>query len=58
MSSNFIKLQMKLEDMSEEHKLELASVKETSFEEGIEAGIQKAAECYGCQCRATGQCIE
>ena len=44
MSSNFIKLQMKLEDMSEEHKLELAKIKETSFEEGIEAGIKKAED--------------
>ena len=38
MSSNFIKLQMKLETMSEEHKAELAKVKEESFAEGIEAG--------------------
>jgi len=38
MSSNFIKLQMKLEDMTEEHKKELTKVKEESFKEGIEAG--------------------
>ena len=44
MSSNFIKLQMKLEEMTEEHKIELASVKESSFEEGIEAGLKKAQE--------------
>ena len=44
MSSNFIKLQMKLEDMSEQHKVELENVKKTSFEEGIEAGIVKAKE--------------
>jgi len=41
MSSNFIKLQMKLESMSEEHKAELAKVKEESFAEGLEAGKQK-----------------
>ena len=44
MSSNFIKLQMKLEDMGEEHKLELEKVKESSFEEGIKEGIEKAKE--------------
>lgn len=44
MSSNFIKLQMKLEDMSEQHKIELENVKKTSFEEGVEAGIVKAKE--------------
>ena len=44
MSSNFIKLQMKLEDMTEQHKLELQKTKEDSFSEGIEAGILKAKE--------------
>ena len=44
MSSNFIKLQMRLEEMSDEHKVELENVKKTSFEEGIEAGIVKAKE--------------
>ncbi len=34
MSSNFIKLQMKLEAMQEEHKQELEKVKESAFEEG------------------------
>lgn len=38
MSSNFIKLQMKLENMSEEHKAELEKVKEESYSSGIEAG--------------------
>lgn len=38
MSSNFIKLQMKLESMSEEHKSELKKVKEESYAEGVEAG--------------------
>lgn len=38
MSSNFIKLQMKLEDMSQEHKLELEKVKKEAFEEGRNAG--------------------
>lgn len=42
MSSNFIKLQMKLESMSEEHKAELAKVKEESFAAGLEAGREKA----------------
>lgn len=44
MSSNFIKLQMKLEDMSEQHKIELENVKVASIEEGIEVGIKKAEE--------------
>lgn len=44
MSSNFIKLQMKLEVMTDEHKLELQKVKEQSFAEGLEAGILKAKE--------------
>ena len=38
MSSNFIKLQMKLENMSEEHKAELLKVKEESYNKGVEAG--------------------
>jgi flagellar assembly protein FliH len=42
MSSNFIKLQMKLESMSEEHKAELVKVKEESFAAGLEAGREKA----------------
>lgn len=44
MSSNFIKLQMKLETMTDEHKDELAKVKETSFTEGVEAGKKQALE--------------
>ncbi len=44
MSSNFIKLQMKLESMTDEHKLELQKIKDESFAEGIEAGILKAKE--------------
>jgi len=42
MSSNFIKLQMKLESMSEEHKKEIEKVKATSFEEGVVAGKEQA----------------
>lgn len=42
MSSNFIKLQMKLESKEEEYKDELAKVKEQSFTEGLEAGLEKA----------------
>jgi len=44
MSSNFIKLQMKLEDKESEYLREIAKVKEESFNEGIEAGLQKAQE--------------
>lgn len=42
MSSNFIKLQMKLESMSEEHKREIQKIKEESYEAGLEAGKEKA----------------
>lgn len=42
MSSNFIKLQMKLESMSEEHQKEIQKVKEASFEEGVIAGKEQA----------------
>ncbi|MEA1892798.1 MAG: flagellar assembly protein FliH [Campylobacterota bacterium] len=41
MSSNFIKLQMKLEAMSQEHKDELLKVKEESFNEGVEVGKKR-----------------
>lgn len=44
MTSNFIKLQMKLESMTEEHTQELAKVKEEAFAEGVEAGKVKAKE--------------
>lgn len=44
MSSNFIKLQMKLEAMSEEHKEELIKAKEQAFNEGIEAGKEQASK--------------
>jgi len=44
MSSNFIKLQMKLETMTEEHKAELVAEKEKSFSEGIEAGKKQIIE--------------
>ncbi len=46
MSSNFIKLQMKLEDKEEEYKVELEKVKEASFNKGLEAGKRKAKEEY------------
>jgi len=42
MSSNFIKLQMKLESKEEEYQLSLVKAKEDAFSEGIEAGIAKA----------------
>lgn len=44
MSSNFIKLQMKLEAMTEEHAAELEKVKEASFNEGIAEGKELAAK--------------
>ncbi len=44
MSSNFIKLQMKLENMTQEHKDELLKVKEESFNEGVISGKEKILE--------------
>lgn len=44
MSSNFIKLQMKLEDKEEEHKAEIQKAKEEAFAEGMIAGKQQAAK--------------
>ncbi len=44
MSSNFIKLQMKLENMTQEHQGELAKVKEDSYKEGFEAGKVEAVK--------------
>ena len=44
MSSNFIKLQMKLEDKEEEYKAALVKAKEASFNEGLAAGKIKAKE--------------
>lgn len=38
MSSNFIKLQMKLESKEEEFKLQLEKAKEAAYAEGVEAG--------------------
>lgn len=42
MSSNFIKLQMKLEAQEEEHKEALVKAKEEGYAEGVEAGKQEA----------------
>lgn len=42
MSSNFIKLQMKLEAMQEEHKAELEQVRQGAFEEGKAQGKEEA----------------
>ena len=42
MSSNFIKLQMKLESMQEEHKQELEQIKESAFAEGVAKGKEDA----------------
>ena len=42
MSSNFIKLQMKLEAKEEEYSLGLQKAKEDGFSEGMEAGKQQA----------------
>jgi len=44
MSSNFIKLQMKLEQKEEEYSISLTKAKEEAFAEGIKAGIAKAQE--------------
>ena len=44
MSSNFIKLQMKLESMQEEHKRELEQIKESAFTEGLAKGKEEAAK--------------
>ena len=44
MSSNFIKMQMKLESKEEEYKLALETAQATSFEEGKAAGMKEAEE--------------
>ena len=44
MSSNFIKLQMKLEAKEEEYKQELEKIKSESYAEGVEAGLAQAKE--------------
>ncbi|HIC43783.1 MAG TPA: flagellar assembly protein FliH, partial [Sulfurimonas sp.] len=44
MSSNFIKMQMKLESKEEEYKLALEEAQKQTFEEGIEEGIKQAQE--------------
>ena len=44
MSSNFIKLQMKLEAKEDEYKVKLQKVKEEAFSEGIEEGRKKVAQ--------------
>ena len=44
MSSNFIKMQMKLESKEEEYKLALEEAKKEAFEEGKLAGIAEAQE--------------
>ena len=44
MSSNFIKMQMKLESKEEEYKVSLAAAKKEAFEEGKVAGAKEAEE--------------
>ena len=44
MSSNFIKLQMKLEQKEEEYEASLVKAKEEAFADGIAAGIAKEKE--------------
>lgn len=44
MSSNFIKLQMKLEDKEEEYKKEIIKAKEEGFAQGVEAGKAQSLE--------------
>lgn len=50
MSSNFIKLQMKLEDKEEEYKKEVIKAREEGFAQGVEAGkaqsLQEAQNSY------------
>ncbi len=44
MSSNFIKLQMKLEAKDEEHTIQIQNTKEKSYNEGLADGAKKAIE--------------
>lgn len=44
MSSNFIKLQMKLEDKDEEHKVEIQKAREEAYAEGFKAANQQASQ--------------
>lgn len=44
MSSNFIKMQMKLESKEDEYKLAIEAAKKEAFEEGREAGVKEAEE--------------
>lgn len=44
MSSNFIKLQTRLEAKEEEFAKEIVAIKEKSFNEGVEVGLKKAKE--------------
>ncbi len=44
MSSNFIKLQMKLEKMQEDHKQELEQIKESALAEGVAKGKEEAVK--------------
>ncbi|MBC8237553.1 MAG: flagellar assembly protein FliH [Helicobacteraceae bacterium] len=44
MSSNFIKLQMKLEDKEKEYEAALQTTKTTAYNEGLAAGAQQAIE--------------
>ena len=46
MSSNFIKLQMKLETMGDEHKIELEKVKDESFQKGLEQSKNNQEQSY------------
>lgn len=46
LSSNFIKMQMKLEDKEEEYKKALKEEKAKAFEEGQAAGIKEAKEVF------------
>lgn len=44
MSSNFIKLQMKLEDKEKEYETSLETTKNTAYNEGLDAGTKQAME--------------
>jgi flagellar assembly protein FliH len=49
MSSNFIKLQMRLESMEEEHKGEIITTKEESFKNGLASAKEKFLKDEGVQ---------
>ncbi|MBN2782480.1 MAG: flagellar assembly protein FliH [Campylobacterales bacterium] len=49
MSSNFIKLQMKLESKEEEYKLEIQKAKEEAYAQGVAAGVEQSKNDFGAE---------